>query len=403
VNPDVSRPIRLSALVAIAAALLGATAAGASQRPLAVRLGAALSVPHVSARRTAAFALDLRTGNVVFARRAALALAPASTEKLAVSYTALALLGPRYRIETRVVAEGALQGSTWRGPIVLQGKGDPTLSRWDLRVLARRIRAQGITHVAGPVIGDESFFDRRRTATGWRASYYINECAPLSALTVDGGRYRGRISRRPALAAAATFREALQKAGVSVRGRATVGRAQANAVTLAGTSSAPLHDLLRLLDRDSDNFAAEVLLKHLGAAELGRGTTAAGAEVVRRTLDEAGVPLDGVRIVDGSGLSLLDRATVAELVGILSAAWSDPDVQPSFVRSLAVAGRTGTLKRRMRGRAVVAKTGTTSQASALAGFAAGRYAFAVVQNGSPVSWWWARVAQDRFATVLARQ
>jgi len=397
----VGRPLRLLLAVVTATLLVTGAAPASTPRPLTARLSGALTVPHVSLARTGAIALDLRTGKVVFARRAAQALAPASVEKLAVSYTALALLGPRHRIETRVLADGAREGSTWRGRIVLKGYGDPTLSVWDLRSLARRIRALGITRVAGSVVGDESFFDGRRTAAGWRASYYVNECAPLSALMVAGGRYRGRVSRRPALAAAAIFRDALRSAGVAVRGQATVGRARADSETLAGTSSAPLAEVLPLLNRDSDNLAAELLLKHIGAVQLDHGTTAAGAQVVRETLEAAGVPLAGVRIVDGSGLSLLDRATVGELVAILAAAWGDPYLHAGFVRSLAVAGRTGTLKRRLRGRPVVAKTGTTSRASALAGFAAGHYAFAVVQNGSPISWWWARIAQDRFATVLA--
>jgi D-alanyl-D-alanine carboxypeptidase len=51
---------------------------------------------------------------------------------------------------------------------------------------------------------------------------------------------------------------------------------------------------------------------------------------------------------------------------------------------------------------VFAKTGTTARSSALAGYVNGRYAFAVLQNGSPVSSWWARRAQDRFVTVLAK-
>ena len=50
---------------------------------------------------------------------------------------------------------------------------------------------------------------------------------------------------------------------------------------------------------------------------------------------------------------------------------------------------------------VLAKTGTTSGASALSGYVKSRYVFAVLQNGRPLSYWWARVAQDRFATVLA--
>jgi D-alanyl-D-alanine carboxypeptidase/D-alanyl-D-alanine-endopeptidase (penicillin-binding protein 4) len=76
------------------------------------------------------------------------------------------------------------------------------------------------------------------------------------------------------------------------------------------------------------------------------------------------------------------------------------------VSSLPVAGVSGTLKNRLARRPtlrrVVAKTGTTSLACSLAGFVGDRYAFAILQNGSPVSYWSARAAQDRFVTVLAR-
>ena len=101
----------------------------------------------------------------------------------------------------------------------------------------------------------------------------------------------------------------------------------------------------------------------------------------------------------------LDRQTVDALVGILVLAWDDPLLRGSFLSTLAVAGRSGTLEGRLRGPPtagnVWAKTGTTRRSSALAGYVAGRYAFAVIQNGSPISSWWARRAQDRFVTVLA--
>jgi D-alanyl-D-alanine carboxypeptidase len=54
-------------------------------------------------------------------------------------------------------------------------------------------------------------------------------------------------------------------------------------------------------------------------------------------------------------------------------------------------------------RNALAKTGTLTGASALSGYVKDRYVFAVLQNGRPLSYWWARVAQDRFATVLAAQ
>ena len=68
------------------------------------------------------------------------------------------------------------------------------------------------------------------------------------------------------------------------------------------------------MNRDSDNFVSEMLLKELGASVARAGTTAAGAEVVRQALLEAGISLAGVRIADGSGLSPLDRLTAKTLV-----------------------------------------------------------------------------------------
>jgi PBP4 family serine-type D-alanyl-D-alanine carboxypeptidase len=159
------------------------------------------------------------------------------------------------------------------------------------------------------------------------------------------------------------------------------------------------------LDRESDNFAAEVLLKDLGAEAGAGGSTAAGAAVVTRVLASAGVPLKGVRIVDGSGLSLNDRLTPRALATLLRLVWSDRDLRQAFVHALPVAGISGTLDDRMqRGPAhgvVRAKTGTTNRSSALSGYVGDRYVFSILQNGFPVSAWAARKAQDRFATALA--
>lgn len=392
-------------LVVVAAAAVAAptAAAPATGRPLETRLARALTVPHVSPAWSSAVAVDLRTNAVVYSRRPTLPLAPASAEKLALSYALLVRLGPTYRIATEVLGRGTLDGTTWTGDVILRGYGDPTLSRADLDRLARLVRGEGIRRVEGGVVGDESFFDTKRTVAGWKPSYYIDESPPLSALTVDRARYRGRTSRNPALAAAALFEQALERAGVAVRRPAKVGAATGADVVLAETVSEPLLHLLRAVNRQSDNFTAEVLLKHLGALELGHGTSAAGATAVLAVLREAAIPVAGVRIVDGSGLSLLDRLTAESLAGILVAAWQDPLLRGSFLSSLAVSGKSGTLKKRLakvRGR-VFAKTGTTRRASALAGYVDGRYAFAVLQNGWPVSPWWSRVAQDRFVTALA--
>ena len=402
------RPARLVTLVAatvLAALPAAASAQTRADTSLQRKLAKALAVPHVPRTGSAALAVELDSGRAVFTRNVATALAPASTEKLPVTYAALALLGAGFRIETDVLGEGEQVGSVWRGDLVLQGHGDPTLSTAGLRRLATQLQAAGLRRVSGSIVGDESWFDARRTAPGWKPSFYIDESPPLSALVVDRARYAGHVSRDPALAAGLLFRDALRAAGISVGGQVVTGRADANAFPLAFTDSPTLGAIVRFMDRESDNFTAEVLLKELGAVSAGSGTTAAGAEVVTRQLAAANVPLGGVRIVDGSGLSLLDRLTVAALVGTLQAAWADQRVRAPLLAALPVAGVNGTLEDRMRsGPArgnVLAKTGTTDEASALAGFVRDRYVFAVLHNGHPLAYSWARVAQDRFATVLA--
>jgi serine-type D-Ala-D-Ala carboxypeptidase/endopeptidase (penicillin-binding protein 4) len=392
--------------VVVLLALVLAAPAGAGDSPLAKRLARALAVPHVSQARTGAVAIDLQTGQTVYSEHAGLPLAPASNEKLAVAFAALVTLGPAFRFETDVVGRGEQDGAIWRGSLVLVGHGDPTLSSGGLATLARQVRAAGIRRVTRGVFGDESFFDARRTGAGWKSWFYVNECAPLSALTVDRGRYYGRTSRDPALAAALQFRDALRRAGVAVGG-AGLGKQRADDVPLAAVESEPLSRVVAWMGRVSDNFTAEILLKQLGTTDGSVGTSARGAAVVRVALAEAGVPLAGLRLVDGSGLSSLDRLTARSLAALLRAAWTDPVVRPYLLASLPVAGINGTLSERMRQPPargnVQAKTGTTSLASALSGYVKRRYVFSVLQNGSPVSSFWARKAQDRFATALAAQ
>lgn len=399
---DTGRVRARAVAAALLTALVAPAAAGAS---LASRLERALHVPHVSLSATAAVAIDLDTGKTVYDRNGALPLLPASNEKLAVTYAALTALGPAFRIETDVLGEGELSGTAWQGDLVLKGYGDPTLSSADLAVLARGVRASGIVKVTGRVLADESWFDARRAALGWKAAFVVEESPPLSALVVDRARIGRTTSRDPALAATELFERALEHAGVHVDGGVAHGIADPSAVPLAAVDSPALASIVRSMDRVSDNFDAEMLLKQLGAVQAGRGTTAAGAGVVTGLLAAAGVPLDGVRLVDGSGLSLFDRLTSNALASLLAVMWNDPGVCPELLASLPVAGHTGTLRTRMRhtdaAGIVLAKTGTTDNASALSGFVGDRFVFSVLQNGWPVSWLWARVAQDRFANVLA--
>lgn len=393
--------------VALAAAvvlvsLAVTSAAGAGLRD---RLDRALDSPYVSQSMTGAVAIDLRDGRRVFAQNPGLSLRPASNQKLLVALAALDRLGTGFQIETQVLGEGALVNGVWQGDLFLKGFGDPSLSGADLTRFASTIVDAGVVRVRGRVVGDESFYDTSRTVAGWKASYYKEESPPLSALVVNRARTSTGIADNPAYAAARTFRRALISAGVEVTRRATTGVASEDAVVLAERRSVALAMLVRRMNLVSDNFYAEMLLKQIGARIRGNGTSAAGARVIRRELNLRGVPLEGVRIVDGSGLSAHDRLTARALAALLISAWSDPAIQNAFVTSLPMAGVSGTLHDRMTtwpayGR-VRAKTGTTNVASSLSGYAGSKYVFSILQNGFPVAVFYARKTQDRFATILA--
>jgi D-alanyl-D-alanine carboxypeptidase/D-alanyl-D-alanine-endopeptidase (penicillin-binding protein 4) len=385
--------IRVFLAGAFGAMLLAQPAGAASLR---ARLHAALS--GFNGPGTAALAVDLGTGRVVYAHNVQTALLPASNEKLVVTYAALEALGPAFRMQTSVLGEGRFgPAGVWTGNLVLKGGGDPTLDRAGLARLAEHVRAAGVRRVTGSLVADESWFDSRRSGPGWKTGFVPFESQALSALSIEGVADAAGTVR--------LFREALARAGVRVAGGTKIARA--GGWPLAVHWSPPLAEILRHMDVVSDNFTAELALKQIGAVVAGEGTTAAGAQVVRSVLAAHAIPLVGVRIADGSGLSGLDRMTPKALVTILQRGWADREIRSVLFGVLPVSGRDGTLEDRMsrppaRGN-VRAKTGTLNGVSALSGYVRERFAFAVLVNTQGLSTYAAHAAQDRFATVLAQQ
>jgi D-alanyl-D-alanine carboxypeptidase/D-alanyl-D-alanine-endopeptidase (penicillin-binding protein 4) len=174
---------------------------------------------------------------------------------------------------------------------------------------------------------------------------------------------------------------------------------------LASVDSPPMETLVRLMNKPSDNFFAEMLLKDLAMQAKGVGTTGAGARVAAGFARRLGAR---ARIVDGSGLSRGNRASPYRVVRLLTAMYNR-DESEAFFDSLSIAGRDGTLKDRMRrGRArgrCHGKTGTLSNVSALSGYCEARsgdtYAYSILMNGVyPTG---ARRLQDRMLQAIAAE
>jgi serine-type D-Ala-D-Ala carboxypeptidase/endopeptidase (penicillin-binding protein 4) len=349
-----------------------------------------------------AFVRDLDSQRTLFAYKPDAPRSPASVEKLYTTSAALMRFGPDATLPTSVVGRGFLDpDGVWRGDLYLHGGGDPTLGRDDLQRLARAVGAAGVLRVDGSVLGDESRFDTLRGSYDSGGAYDRDMGGVLGALTFNRGFSK---NGRPAAYAAGQFAKLLRTEGIRVEGRSGAGTAPADGQELARVDSPPMRDLIRLTNVPSDNFIAETLVKDLGAEFGGAGTTAAGIGVVTAQLQAFGVT---PHVVDGSGLSRADRTTPRQVVHVLEAMHGQ-EVAGAFEGSLAVAGRTGTIRKRMRGTAAQdrcrAKTGTLIGVSALAGLceSAGgdTIAFAMLMNRANLTR--AHGVQDRVAAAIAR-
>lgn len=181
----------------------------------------------------------------------------------------------------------------------------------------------------------------------------------------------------PTLFFLTALRAALTANGIDVRGPAVDiddlpdAPARSGGPTLVTHRSAPLATLAVTLMKESRNLYAETFLKTMGEAA-GAGSSEHGRAATIAVLQQWGLPAGELIQMDGSGLSRYDYLTAATLVGVLTHARRDGLLRGAFEASLPIAGRDGTLARRMRDTAaegnVRAKTGSMSNVRALAGY-----------------------------------
>jgi D-alanyl-D-alanine carboxypeptidase/D-alanyl-D-alanine-endopeptidase (penicillin-binding protein 4) len=303
------------------------------------------------------------------------AFAPASTLKLVTGAAALSVLGPDHTFVTR--AQLAKDGNLY-----LVGGGDPVLTtpqneqrirnsartRTDvitpLASLADAIVANGVKSVPA-LVADDSRQDDLRFLPEWKPGYTA-DIGPLGALTVDDGIARGERVTDPALNAGAQLQALLAARGVTVGG-VTRGTAPSGAREVGSVMSPPLSDIVASMLTSSDNQTAEMLMREIGLARGGDGSTAAGTRVAADALKELGVDTAGLDLKDGSGLAPANRVTCTTLLGTLELAHDARFA--ALDRGMPIAGSTGTLAARGDGLegTLRAKTGYIDDVAGLAG------------------------------------
>ncbi|MCU0571567.1 MAG: D-alanyl-D-alanine carboxypeptidase/D-alanyl-D-alanine-endopeptidase [Syntrophobacteraceae bacterium] len=212
---------------------------------------------------------------------------------------------------------------------------------------------------------------------------------PMSPAAVVEKRYS---VPNPSAFLAAVFTSVLESSGIRVEPgttRAVPPKAMpAEAKVLAEDLSPTLAETIHGLNRHSNNFMAEMLLRSLGASALGPpGTEAKGIAAVNTVLQSLGATTAACVLKTGSGLSRECRMSPRALSRILVSACSDPTSGPVFMESLAVNGEEGTLRRRLSRSAVTirGKTGTLRDVVGFAGYVSSpdrpSYGVVILLNG----------------------
>lgn len=359
---------------------------------------------------------------------------PASVMKLLTTYSALGVLGPNYRWPVEVYTMGNVSGGVLQGDLIFKGYGYPDFGEQDLKRILQAVRSRGIRHIKGSLVFDNSAFrlpykhpgsfDGKPTAAynaqpdallfkERQGCFVVNgktakasiSCPESSRIVKVNNNLRmtnGPCLGRPKMKAipqgggkivvefygdysvncgqqrlfnvglfATAWKLWTTQMGGTIGGGFLQGRTPPAAKLMYTYRSKPLSEILPTVNKKSNNVMARQLLLTMSVKETGVGTIAGGVKVMNKWLASRGLHFPELRIENGSGLSRHSRVSAKNIGKLLDDAFRSP-YRHAFMRSLAVLGVDGTLKRRMhktevRGRGNF-KTGTLRDVRGIAGY-----------------------------------
>lgn len=324
--------------------------------------------------------------DTIFQVNHSMSMIPASNTKLFTTAVALSDLGGDFKISTKIFSDDfSIEDGVINGNLYIKGFGNSTLSQNDLEQMMQEIKLKGIVKITGNIIGDDTYFDNVYKRDDWIADETANvKLPPISAITLDRNRKiiqkrRGRRIRTsvvavdsPPLNAASILRSKLIENGIKVGKSSSVGKTPDQVLQLS-ESGIQLRELIKLINKHSDNFLAEGLFKTIGAeASQDQGNAFYSTQAILDFIEDNGIFSTGTSVVDGSGISRFDQITPGAIVGLLEVMYFDINNYNEFYNSLSIAGVDGTLRGRMRGSLAEnnfhGKTGSLNGVTSIAGY-----------------------------------
>ena len=313
-----------------------------------------------------------------------LARIPASNQKLVSTAFALDRLGPDFRLRTQLLRHP-------NGSLELVGEGDPDLSISEVQRIAMVALGQGGSRGASASTAPVSLIVREEPRQRWWPSDWHPSDrsyaygAPITRLALTSNALHMAVMN-PVARLQRVLDLAIRRQGGQVQldlvdhDRPVVAASTSrniqdstlqdstlqNSVVLHSEESAPMHALLSLANTESHNFTAEVLMREAANSwDPGRASL-----ITTRWLQSQGVPMAGVRIRDGSGLSRGNRLTSRAISTLLWRMAQHP-LNSYYQASMAIAGQRGTLRNQFRTPSLSGrfwgKTGTLSGVKSTSG------------------------------------
>jgi D-alanyl-D-alanine carboxypeptidase/D-alanyl-D-alanine-endopeptidase (penicillin-binding protein 4) len=209
----------------------------------------------------------------------------------------------------------------------------------------------------------------------------------------------------------ATFRGLWEEQGGSITGQLRLGQVPAGKTPLLSFKSPPLAELIRPVNKLSNNVMTRQIFLTLGAEKLGSpGTLAKGRQVLEDALSRRGLGFPELQIGNGAGLSRENRISASSLGRLLLAARSSP-YAAEFQASLSLAGLDGTTRRRFEDDSLAGqmhlKTGTLNGVTSIAGYvrsqSGAEYVVVAIANQPKATWGGGQEAQNALLRWVNRQ
>ncbi|MDE7462421.1 MAG: D-alanyl-D-alanine carboxypeptidase [Muribaculaceae bacterium] len=330
--------------------------------------------PRLPSGSMAVIVSDLSRDKIIASYNATVPLIPASIMK-SVSIAALSdatrpesLWLTQVSIEGKTDAEGTLHGN-----LIIEGAGDPTVNStvWPysedfVAEIVEALKQKGIKRIAGKIIIDESQFAGPSCPPSWAKGDLAQSYGTGShAFNFRNNASGKRAEQNPSGVFNVALRGALSKGGISVGDELMKEGVRTPLFT---HESAELREIMRSCMNRSDNLFAETFLRRFGKIKGGDGSTADAAAREMEYWKRQGAAMEGVKIIDGSGLSRSNRVTAMFMENILNHKKNDID----YVSYFPLAGQEGTLRKFLAGSPldsyIALKTGSMNGIQCYAGY-----------------------------------